>query len=171
MIHGQLFKVRRKLRKVLIVLIFLLTSTIALASICISNESNFDARGYDTNHEFIVIINNESNAVDMTNWYLSDEGPIHTFEFNYKKIKSGWNLTLPRNWKLIIFTGVGDNSIKNNTVEIHWNLKSQVWNNMDNPKHPYDTAYLYDDTKKLVSTYTTRLDKDKPSQWCCSDCY
>ncbi|AYK15411.1 MAG: lamin tail domain-containing protein [Methanosarcina flavescens] len=83
--------------------------------------------------EWVQISNTGASPVSLNGWKIEDEGSKHTYTFQSYTLNAGTTVT--------VFTGKGANS----ATELYWQLDNPVWNNNG------DTAYLYDDSGKLVS--------------------
>lgn len=70
----------------------------------------------------------------MNGWKIRDEGNKHTYTFPSYMLGAGSTVT--------VYTEEGANS----ATELYWQLGSPIWNNDG------DTASLYDNSGKLVST-------------------
>lgn len=84
--------------------------------------------------EWVKVTNKGSLPVSLGGWKIDDEGSKHTYIFPAYTLGSGATVT--------VYTGNGTNSAN----ELYWQLDSPVWNNDG------DTAYLYDNTGKLISS-------------------
>lgn len=83
--------------------------------------------------EWIQISNTGPSPVSLDGWKIEDEGSKHTYTFPSYTLNEVSTVTL--------FTGKGTNSV----TELYWQLDDPILNNDG------DTAYLYDDSGKLVS--------------------
>ena len=83
--------------------------------------------------EWVQISNKGSSPVSLNGWKIEDEGSKHTYTFPSYTLNSGTTVT--------VYTGKGTNS----ATELYWQLDDPIWNNDG------DTAYLYDNSGKLVS--------------------
>ncbi len=83
--------------------------------------------------EWVEITNKGSSPVSLKGWKIEDEGSKHTYTFPSCTLDSKATVTL--------YTGEGTDT----ATELYWG-KSSIWNNDG------DTAYLYDDSGKLVAT-------------------
>ncbi|MDD4248932.1 MAG: lamin tail domain-containing protein, partial [Methanosarcina sp.] len=81
--------------------------------------------------EWVEITNKGSSPVSLKGWKIEDEGSKHTYTFPSCTLDSQTTLTL--------YTGEGTDT----ATELYWR-ESPIWNNDG------DTAYLYDDSEKLV---------------------
>ena len=84
--------------------------------------------------EWVKISNTGSSPVSLTGWKIEDEGRKHTYTFPSYTLDSGSTVT--------VYTEKGTDS----ATELYWQLDDPIWNNDG------DTAYLYDNGGKLVST-------------------
>jgi len=82
--------------------------------------------------EWVEITNKGSSPVSLKGWKIEDEGSKHTYTFPSCTLDSQTTLTL--------YTGEGTDT----ATELYWG-RSPIWNNDG------DTAYLYDDSGKLVA--------------------
>jgi competence protein ComEC len=83
--------------------------------------------------ERVQISNTGSSPVSLNGWKIEDEGSKHIYTFQSYTLNAGTTVT--------IFTRMGTNS----ATELYWQLDDPIWNNDG------DTAYLYDDSGKLIS--------------------
>lgn len=83
--------------------------------------------------ERVQISNMGSSPVSLNGWKIEDEGSKHIYTFQSYTLNAGTTVT--------IFTGKGTSS----ATELYWQLDDPIWNNDG------DTAYLYDDSGKLIS--------------------
>lgn len=83
--------------------------------------------------EWVQISNTGSSPVFLNGWKIEDEGNKHTYTFQSYTLNAGTTIT--------VFTGKGTNS----ATELYWQLDDPIWSNNG------DTAYLYDDSGKLIS--------------------
>ncbi|RXA20579.1 MBL fold metallo-hydrolase [Methanosarcina sp. MSH10X1] len=83
--------------------------------------------------EWVRISNTGSSPVSLKGWKIEDEGSKHTYTFQPYTLNSGTTVT--------VYTGKGTNSAS----ELYWQSDNPVWNNDG------DTAYLYDNSGKLIS--------------------
>jgi hypothetical protein len=97
-----------------------------------SAESSVYVSDLNLKDEWIKVTNKGSSPVSLTGWKIEDEGNKHTYTFPSYTLNSGSTIT--------VYTEKGTST----DTELHWGL-SPVWNNDG------DTAYLYDNTGKLVS--------------------
>ena len=98
-----------------------------------STESTVYVSGLNLQDEWVQISNTGASPVSLNGWKIEDEGSKHTYTFQSYTLNAGTTVT--------VFTGKGTNS----ATELYWQLDNPVWNNDG------DTAYLYDDSGKLVS--------------------
>lgn len=84
--------------------------------------------------ERVKISNKGSSPVSLNGWKVEDEGSKHTYTFPSYTLDSGSTVT--------VYTEKGTNTAS----ELYWGSGSPIWNNDG------DTAYLYDNNGKLVST-------------------
>jgi len=97
---------------------------------------NFDAAGSDLtnlNGEFVTIINNGNEAIDLSGWSLKDQA-THFYYFE--------NIVLEPGESLVIYTGSGSNT----ATEVFWNSDEPIWNNNG------DTVFLFDSEGNLVTS-------------------
>ncbi len=99
-----------------------------------STESTVYVSDLNLKDEWVKISNNGSSPVSMNGWKIEDEGNKHTYTFPSYTLDSGSTVT--------VNTEKGTDS----TTELYWQLDDPIWNNDG------DTAYLYDNNGKLVST-------------------
>ena len=95
--------------------------------------------------EYISISNNNSYTVDMTDWYIKDDGP-NRYDFP-ENFSIGSKVTIK------VWTMVGTNTSTN----LYWNSPVEVWNDSE------DCAYLVDDSggKKIhVDDYCYTVDDE-----------
>jgi hypothetical protein len=92
-----------------------------------------DPEGDDLSAEFVVIQNEGTSAVSLTNWTLSDEKG-HTYTFPA--------FMLPVGATVRVWTKCGANEPQN----LFWCRKQPVWNNRG------DTAFLKDSSGRLVDS-------------------
>lgn len=103
----------------------------------ISVAIHFDAAGNDNqnkNDEWVRFTNAGSAPVDLTNWFVEDEGAKHTHRFASLVLEPGDSVTL--------YTGCGDAS---QTERFFCNSGSAIWNNSG------DVVSLFDSTSQLVA--------------------
>jgi len=81
-----------------------------------------------------MITNKNSSPVSLEGWKIEDEGSKHTYKFPSCTLGSRASVTL--------HTGEGTDK----DTEIYWGSGNPIWNNEG------DTAYLYDESGKQVST-------------------
>jgi len=98
-----------------------------------STESTVYVGDLNLQDEWVQISNTGSPPVSLNGWKIEDEGNKHTYTFQSYTLKAGTTVT--------VFTGKGTNS----ATELYWQLDNPIWNNDG------DTAYLYDDSGKLIS--------------------
>jgi competence protein ComEC len=98
-----------------------------------STESTVYVSDLNLQDEWVQISNTGASPVSLNGWKIEDEGSKHTYTFQPYTLNAGTTVT--------VFTGKGTNS----ATELYWQLDNPVWNNDG------DTAYLYDDSGKLVS--------------------
>ena len=84
--------------------------------------------------EWVKISNKGSSPVSLNGWKIEDEGRKNTYTFPSYTLDAGSTVT--------VFTGKGTNS----ATELYWQLDDPILNNDG------DTAYLYDNSGKLVAT-------------------
>jgi len=101
-------------------------------------EVSFDPEGDDRNNlngEWVVIIGNTNDSINMNGFTLSDDsGHVYSFE----------NFTLPARGTVKIFTGAGDNT----TTSLYWGSNMPIWNNDS------DTAFLRNPEGLLIAEYS-----------------
>lgn len=98
-----------------------------------STGSTVYVSGLNLQDEWIQISNTGPSPVSLDGWKIEDEGSKHTYTFPSYTLNAGSTVT--------VYTGEGTNT----ATELYWGSKSTIWNNDG------DTAYLYDDSGKLVS--------------------
>ncbi|MGB9941246.1 MBL fold metallo-hydrolase [Methanosarcina sp.] len=98
-----------------------------------STESTVYVSDLNLQDEWVQISNKGSSPVSLNGWKIEDEGNKHTYTFQSYTLNTGTTVT--------VFTGKGTNS----ATELYWQLDDPIWNNDG------DTAYLYDDSGKLIS--------------------
>jgi len=102
------------------------------------NPSSTDSTVYvsDLNlkDDWVKVTNKDSSPVSLGGWKIKDEESKHTYIFPSYTLDSGATVT--------VYTGKGTNS----ATDLYWGSGSPIWNNDG------DTAYLYDNNGKLVST-------------------
>lgn len=98
-----------------------------------STESTVYVSDLNLQDEWVQISNTGASPVSLNGWKIEDEGSKHTYTFQPYTLNAGTTVT--------VFTEKGTNS----ATELYWQLDNPVWNNDG------DTAYLYDDSGKLVS--------------------
>lgn len=98
-----------------------------------SAKSTVYVSDLDLQDEWVQISNTGSSPVSLNGWKIEDEGNKHTYTFQSYTLSAGTAVT--------VFTGKGTNS----ATELYWQLDDPIWNNDG------DTAYLYDDSGKLIS--------------------
>jgi len=84
--------------------------------------------------EWVKVTNKGFSSVSLGGWKVEDEGSKHTYTFPSYTLDAGSSVT--------VYTIKGTDS----ATELYWQLGSPIWNNDG------DTAYLYDNSGKLVST-------------------
>jgi competence protein ComEC len=84
---------------------------------------------YDPMDEYIVLYNAGSKTVDMTGWYIRDDGD-HWYYFP-------WQFVLKGKHKVWLWTKSGTNS----SYELFWGSEEEVWNDTN------DCVYLRDDSR------------------------
>ena len=99
-----------------------------------SAESTVYVSDLDLQDEWVNISNKGSSPVSLNGWKIEDDGSKHTYTFPSYTLNSGAYVT--------VFTGKGTRT----ATELYWQLGSPVWNDDG------DTAYLYDNSGKMVST-------------------
>lgn len=100
---------------------------------------HYNAKGNDEqnlNDEYVVIINNQKKAIDLTGWSIED---IHGNHFDFP---SGFSLASTHS--VTVYTGNGINK----TTALYWNHQTPVWNNDG------DTVFLQDEEKTIIETYS-----------------
>lgn len=97
-------------------------------------ESTVYVSDLNLQDEWVKISNTGSSPVSLTGWKLEDEGGKHMYIFP--------SYTLGSKSTVTVYTGEGTGT----ATELYWQLGSPVWNN------DRDTAYLYDNSGKIVST-------------------
>ncbi len=98
-----------------------------------STESTVYVSDLNLQDEWVQISNKGSSPVSLNGWKIEDEGNKHTYTFQPYTLNAGSTVT--------VFTGKGTNS----ATELYWQLDDPIWNNDG------DTAYLYDNSGKLIS--------------------
>ena len=98
-----------------------------------STESTVYVSDLNLQDEWVQISNKGSSPVSLNGWKIEDEGNKHTYTFQPYTLNAGTTVT--------VYTGKGTNS----ATELYWQLDNPIWNNDG------DTAYLYDDSGKLIS--------------------
>ena len=99
-------------------------------------DIRFDGGGiFPIQKEYVVIENRGGAGQNMTGWKLADQAG-HTYTFPQFTLSAGATV---RVWSQ---TGTNDND------DLYWGQYLPVWN------RDGDTAYLRDNTGKLVSTYS-----------------
>jgi beta-lactamase superfamily II metal-dependent hydrolase len=101
------------------------TTGSAKSTVCVSDLNLQD--------EWVQISNTGYSPVSLKGWEIEDEGNKHNYTFQSYTLNAGTTVT--------VFTGKGTNS----ATELYWQLDDPIWNNNG------DTAYLYDDSGKLIS--------------------
>jgi|GEM_PF-1234503 len=99
---------------------------------------HYDASGddrYNLNDEYVTFKNKCNVSFDMTSWKIKDEAN-HTYTFPTFTFNPLASFTL--------YTGSGTDT----SDKLYWNSDSPIWNN------DHDTLYLYDDTNKLILSYS-----------------
>jgi large subunit ribosomal protein L20 len=96
----------------------------------------FNPEGRDVDGEYVRIVNNTAEAVELQGWKLRDAGSKHTFTFP--------SFTLAAGAEVQLWTGEGDNDEGN----LYWGNRGAIWNNDG------DTALLFNADGDEVSTYT-----------------
>jgi hypothetical protein len=96
-------------------------------------ESNVYVSDLNLQDEWVKAANKGSSPVSLTGWEIKDEGSKHTYTFPSYKLDVGSTVT--------VYTTKGIDS----AIVLYWQLDNPIWNNDG------DTAYLYDNTGKLVS--------------------
>ena len=92
--------------------------------------------------EYISISNNNNVAVDLTDWFIKDDGPNrYDFPENYS---IGSKKTIK------VWTMAGTNT----STDLFWDSPVEVWNDSE------DCAYLRDDQRILVDTYCYKVDDE-----------
>ena len=99
-----------------------------------STESTVHVSDLSLKDEWVKITNKGSSPVSLGGWKIEDEGSKHTYTFPSYTLDAGSSVT--------VYTIKGTDSAN----ELYWQLGSPIWNNDG------DTAYLYDNSGKLVST-------------------
>lgn len=96
-------------------------------------------------NEYISIINNTSSPVNLTDWFIKDDGPNrYDFPENYY---------IPSKIPIKVWTMAGTNTSTN----LFWDSPVEVWNDSE------DCAYLRDDyngLKILVDSYCYKVDDE-----------
>ena len=113
-----------------------LTPTLTITGVRITYV-HYDAPGndwYNPNGEYVIIKNYGPDPVNLKGWKLKDEAG-HTFIFP--------DVTLNPGETVRVYSGRG----VNHDHVLYWG-NGAIWNNKG------DTAYLYDDSGKLVDTYS-----------------
>ena len=98
-----------------------------------STESAVYVSSLDLQDELAQISNTGPSPVSLSGWKIEDEGSNHIYTFPSYTLDSGKTVT--------VYTEEGTDTAS----ELYWGSASSVWNNDG------DTAYLYDDSGKLVS--------------------
>jgi endonuclease YncB( thermonuclease family) len=99
---------------------------------------HYDAEGddrYNLNDEYVTFKNKCNVSFNMTSWKIKDEAN-HTYTFPTFTFNPLTSFTL--------YTGSGTDT----SDKLYWNSDSPIWNN------DHDTLYLYDDTNKLILSYS-----------------
>ncbi len=99
-----------------------------------STESTVYVSDLNLKDEWVKVTNKGSSPVSMNGWKIQDEGSKHTYTFPSYTLDSGSTVS--------VYTEKGTDS----AAELYWQLDDQIWNNDG------DTAYLYDNNGKLIST-------------------
>ncbi len=99
-----------------------------------STESTVYVSDLNLQDEWVKVTNKGPSPVPLTGWKIEDEGSKHTYTFPSYTLDSGSTVT--------VYTEKGTNS----ATKFYWHLDDPIWNNDG------DTAYLYDNNGKLVST-------------------
>ncbi len=97
-------------------------------------ESTVYVSDLNLKDEWVKISKTGSSPVSMTAWKIEDEGRKHTYTFPSYTLDSGSSVT--------VSTEKGTDS----ATKLYWQLDDPIWNNDG------DTAYLYNNDGKLVST-------------------
>lgn len=95
--------------------------------------------------EYISIRNDESTAVNLTDWYIKDDG-LNRYDFPEDYI-------IPKDATIKVWTKAGIDE----TYNLFWNSPVEVWNDSE------DCAYLRDDStglKILVDSYCYKVDDE-----------
>lgn len=93
-----------------------------------------DPPGSDVSGEFVLLRNNGSVPVDMTNWVLSDRAG-HDYRFP--------RFTLAGETEVRVWTGPGVDSV----CDLFWGHGAAVWNNTG------DRTYLHDSQSNIVCSF------------------
>ena len=99
-----------------------------------SAESTVYFSDLNLKDEWVKISNKGSSPVSLTGWKIGDDGSKHTYTFPSYTLNSGSTVT--------VYTGKGTST----ATEVYWGSDSPIWNNDG------DTAYLFENSGKLVST-------------------
>lgn len=99
-----------------------------------SAESMIYVSDLSPQDEWVAISNKGSSPISLKGWKIEDDGSKHTYTFPSYILDSQTTVTL--------HTGEG----MDKATEIYWGSGSPIWNNDG------DTAYLYDNSGKLVDT-------------------
>lgn len=102
-------------------------------SITSSAESMVYVSDLSLQDEWVEITNRGSSPVSLKGWKIEDDGSKHTYTFP--------SCTLDSRTAATLYTGEGADT----ATELYWGSGSPIWNNDG------DTAYLYDDSGKLVA--------------------
>ncbi len=98
---------------------------------------HYDPPGSEVENEYLVIQNDTSSQVDLSNWTLRDAAN-HVYVFPRFSLESGAAVS--------IWTKAGNNDSSN----LYWGRRQAVWNNLG------DTAILRDAAGAEISRYTYR---------------
>jgi beta-lactamase superfamily II metal-dependent hydrolase len=97
-----------------------------------STESTLYVSNLDLQDEWVQISNAGPSPVSLTAWKIEDDSK-HSYTFP--------SYTLDSQSTVTVYTGEGMNTV----TELYWGSDGTIWNNDG------DTAYLYDNSGKLVS--------------------
>jgi len=105
------------------------------------SDLNFDAAGRDDenpNGEWIELVNESAESIDLTGWMIRDESTRHRYEFPA-------DLVLAPAGRVRLRSGCGDDALANNPIELHWcDPFGPVWSNSG------DTAIVQDPVGNIV---------------------
>jgi len=84
--------------------------------------------GLDLESELVILENAGDTPIDLSGWWIEDEGNIHRFVFP--------SFVLPVHTTVRIHTGSGFNT----ATDLYWGLGSDVWNNDGDVATVYDAS-------------------------------